>query len=166
MNDFLYIAHRGNTRGPNPSLENKPSYILDTIKKGFIVEVDIWFKRSHFYLGHDSPSYKINASFLKNTNIIYHAKNIEVISHLVQNRLHWFWHDKDLCTLTSQGLVWSYPDIFIEGAILNQPEFFIVSEENILNKVVLQYKKYRNDVSFCGVCSDYVDYLVGEDNRV
>ena len=36
-----FIAHRGNTSGPQPSFENTEDYLQDAIDKGYHVEVDI-----------------------------------------------------------------------------------------------------------------------------
>jgi hypothetical protein len=62
-----FISHRGNTNGPIPELENKPSYILETISKGFDVEIDVRYNKDieEFWLGHDKPQYKVDLSFLK-----------------------------------------------------------------------------------------------------
>ena len=38
----IWIAHRGNTRGPKPEKENQPEYILQAIQEGFDVEIDVW----------------------------------------------------------------------------------------------------------------------------
>lgn len=38
----IWIAHRGNTRGPKPEKENQPEYILQAIHEGFDVEIDVW----------------------------------------------------------------------------------------------------------------------------
>ena len=35
--DKIYIAHRGNTDGPNPNRENDPTYIDEAINAGFNV---------------------------------------------------------------------------------------------------------------------------------
>ena len=52
------IAHRGNITGPKPELENSPDYIFEAIKKGFDVEVDVWYGTDgKFMLGHDNPDY-------------------------------------------------------------------------------------------------------------
>ena len=39
---MIFIAHRGNTKGPNKELENTPGYIDEALDNGFDVEVDIW----------------------------------------------------------------------------------------------------------------------------
>ena len=38
---MIYIAHRGNIRGPNPERENSPDYIDEAIQSGYYVEVDV-----------------------------------------------------------------------------------------------------------------------------
>jgi len=61
---MIKIAHRGNTRGPKPELENSPEYISKAIEDGFEVEIDIWFQDGEgFFLGHDYPKYKIDEDF-------------------------------------------------------------------------------------------------------
>ena len=62
---MLFISHRGNLNGINKDLENKPSYILKALDEKFDVEVDIWFKKNKFYLGHDNPKYEIENKFFK-----------------------------------------------------------------------------------------------------
>ena len=79
-----FISHRGNISGPNPKLENSVDYIELAIKNGFEVEVDIWFKNNDFYLGHDSPLYKIEKNFLKRDKIWCHAKNFKAFDNLIE----------------------------------------------------------------------------------
>ena len=45
-----FISHRGNLYGPNPKLENKPTYIIEALKMGFDVEVDVFFRNKKFCL--------------------------------------------------------------------------------------------------------------------
>ena len=45
---MILISHRGNLNGPDPSKENKPSYITNAIRTGFQVEVDFWFIDNKF----------------------------------------------------------------------------------------------------------------------
>ena len=52
---MIYISHRGNLNGINPKQENKPSYIFNALERSFDVEVDVWFVKGKFYLGHDEP---------------------------------------------------------------------------------------------------------------
>ena len=57
---MIYISHRGNINGPNKKLENNPNYITDAINKGFDVEIDVNYKNSNFYLGHDKAQYLVS----------------------------------------------------------------------------------------------------------
>lgn len=68
-----FISHRGNINGKNLELENNPAHIKEAIKKGYDVEIDVWFIDT-FYLGHDKPEYKVTKSFLENTKLWCHAK--------------------------------------------------------------------------------------------
>ena len=59
---MFFISHRGNLYGPNKKEENKVDYINEAIKKKFDVEIDLWFVKNNFYLGHDEPKHKINVN--------------------------------------------------------------------------------------------------------
>ena len=61
---MFFISHRGNLDGPNESKENHPDYINKALLE-MEVEIDVWYKDSSFYLGHDKPTYKIDVGFLK-----------------------------------------------------------------------------------------------------
>jgi hypothetical protein len=105
------ISHRGNTNGPNPIMENNPEYIEQTLKIGYDVEIDVWYKDNDFYLGHDYPKYIIDESFLENEKIWSHAKDIHSLLRMNQNKkINCFWHQNDDFTLTSKGFIWTYPD--------------------------------------------------------
>ena len=58
------IAHRGNLYGPNPSQENNPEYIINTIQHNYDCEIDVHYINGKYFLGHDNPDYKINLDFL------------------------------------------------------------------------------------------------------
>lgn len=145
MKDFYFISHRGNLTGPNKELENNPDYIEKAIKLGFHVEVDVFFKKNQLWLGHDEPTFRINLSFLKNSKIWCHAKNIESLDYLLNfDDVHVFWHQNDDFTLTSRGYIWTYPGKS-------------VSEKSIL---VINKNTSKEQLPFCkGVCSDYISYL-------
>jgi hypothetical protein len=107
---MLIIAHRGNLNGPNPQDENKPEYIQRAIDAGFDVEVDVWYIDGKFYLGHDAPTYPINQLFLTDNSLWCHAKNFEAFEAMLQEpNIHCFWHETDKFTLTSEGIIWTYP---------------------------------------------------------
>jgi hypothetical protein len=143
-----YIAHRGNLNGPNLVDENKPEYILKAIGSGFECEIDVRYIHGEWFLGHDTPDYKIELDFLLNNSEKFwiHCKNIEALNKLIQfSQLNIFWHQNDDYTLTSKNFIWCYPGkiILLGNSITVMPEWnnFYLSE------------------NCCGVCSDYVDFL-------
>ena len=71
---MLYISHRGNLEGVNKKDENRPDYIVNAINKSFDVEVDIWFEKNTFFLGHDNPDYPIGIDFIKKKKIMVSCK--------------------------------------------------------------------------------------------
>lgn len=106
------IAHRGNIEGPQPELENSPSYIKSALMEGYDVEIDLWcIDSSSLYLGHDEPQYPISLEFIKQERLWIHCKNIEALEfckdHSIQNP--YFFHDIDETTLTSNGYFWTFP---------------------------------------------------------
>lgn len=107
-----FIAHRGNTHGPNPTSENDPKHIEFVIRVyGFDVEVDVWRVDEIMFLGHDEPQYKIDESFLRRyrDRLWCHAKNMDALTWLLNHDYHTFFHDVDEYTLTSKGVVWTFP---------------------------------------------------------
>lgn len=115
---MIHVAHRGNFKGKNEDLENNPEYLFEAINSGYYVETDVWLIGDDYYLGHDYPKYKVPEYILCNEKIICHAKSIDTFLALLQNKLiHCFFHDKDYCTLTSNGWVWKYPEIYLDGKI-------------------------------------------------
>ena len=135
------ISHRGNVDGTHSKLENKPSYILDTLNGGYDVEIDVWYD-SGYWLGHDKPIYKIDESFLENNHIWCHAKNSEAMSMMNSNQnIHSFWHQKDDYTLTSNGFIWTYP-----GKELHTNSICVLPELGYLGNINQCY----------GICSDFI----------
>jgi len=115
----IIISHRGNLNGVDPSSENKPDSIVQTLDLGFDVEVDLRLHNDKLYLGHDEPDYKVDLNFLKQSGVWVHAKNKEVIPILRNEKdIHWFWHETDQLTLTSRGYVWCFPGHEIDGGIM------------------------------------------------
>lgn len=143
---MILISHRGNLNGPDPSKENKPSYITNAIRTGFQVEVDFWFVDNKFYLGHDEPEYDVPFEWFQNiyNKLWIHCKNVEAVNKLVEvDRggvyLNYFWHEEDKVTLTSKGYIWAYPGIESSNAIMVMP------------------KESKNELKEClGVCSDNI----------
>ena len=137
---MIYISHRGNITGPIKKLENNPEYILEALKKGFHVEVDVNFRNNNFYLGHDKGQFNVSKKFLLNKKIWCHAKSIDAALMLRKISAHYFWHQKDDITLTSKGYFWTYP-----GKKLTKNSICVLPEWNNLKKI-----------KCAGICSDYI----------
>ena len=105
-----FIAHRGNTEGVNLSEENTVPYISSALDQGFDAEVDVWYLEGSYWLGHDNPAVKVDCSFLEDSRLWCHAKNLASLEKLLSNaQVHCFWHQEDDFTLTSRGYIWTYP---------------------------------------------------------
>lgn len=135
------ISHRGNVNGKT-SLENSPSYILDALKSGFDVEIDVWFFDEKIYFGHDCPLYIEPENFIDTykNNIWLHAKNLDVLDCLKEKKCVYFWHQNDDTTLTSNGYFWMYP-----GKKLLKNSIAVLPEQS-----------NYNNFSCYGICSDYI----------
>jgi hypothetical protein len=144
---MLKIAHRGNTRGPS-SRENHPTYIEEAISLGFDVEVDIWLVDKYLWLGHDKPQYMTSKTFLDRykDRLWVHCKNLKALEYFVKLKkdYKYFWHEEDSYTLTSNGLIWTYP-----GKPVTDQSIIVIQDNNFL-------KKYHNAF---GICSDYASLI-------
>jgi hypothetical protein len=141
------ISHRGNTNGKNPDKENSPSYILDTLQKGYDVEIDIWFIDNMCWLGHDEPTYKIDLNIFHDyyNKIWYHCKNLEALLTMSKHDYHnYFWHQEDDFTLTSTKHIWTYP-----GNLLTTNSIAVLPEQ-------VHYEPKELSICF-GICSDYIE---------
>lgn len=139
----ILISHRGNVSGFNPDMENRPEYILDALNAGYQVEIDLWWRKANWYLGHDQPLYFISDSFLEENQakLWMHAKNIAALEN-VSPYWNYFWHQSDDLAITSQGWYWVNPNKPIPQfrGIAVKPELY--PDWQILNAV--------------GICSDFV----------
>lgn len=131
------ISHRGNLDGRNPSKENDPSAIELAYLQGFDVEVDVWFHRGEYMLGHDKPEHAVPSWWLKHPWLWCHAKNIEAMEKMLEDNIHYFWHETDKYTLTSKGVPWCYPNNYNKNGIV------VLTEIKLPPKPVL------------GICTDY-----------
>ncbi len=145
------ISHRGNLSGPDPDNQNHPDQVLKVLKTGLDCEIDVWRVDDEFYLGHDEPQHLIDAKFLRNSGLWVHAKNLDVLNNIpfsktkdgsfLSNDVRFFWHQADDFTLTSNGLIWTFP---------NKE----VCEKSI---IVDNNRNWRQKNYNCfGVCTDYV----------
>jgi len=138
---MIFISHRGNINGRDTTTENKPSHIIDVINTGIDVEIDLWYI-DNFYLGHDKPQYLITFEWLqlRKNNIWVHCKNVQAIEKLSGTDIHYFWHENDMVTLTSKGIIWAYP-----------------GKQPIKNSIAVLPELYNDSVESClGVCSDNI----------
>lgn len=143
---MLLIAHRGNINGPNPKKENTLMYVLEAIKAGYQVEIDVWLVNNIWYLGHDAPSNMIYFDILKNKNLWCHAKNHEALHEMFKNDVHCFWHQEDDMTITSKKYIWTYP-----GKSLSVQSIAVMPE------TVMDIKDFN--FKCAGICSDFVSRL-------
>ena len=141
------ISHRGNLNGCLPDKENHPSYIQSAVDAGYDTEIDVWWYKDQFYLGHDEPQYSVTVSWLMDlAHVLWcHAKNDDAFVRLLQHGLHCFWHENDRFTLTSKGIPWCYPENFIRGGIT------VIKEP-------LSASKLTVPVDILGVCTDSPEY--------
>ena len=141
------IAHRGLTNGPNSFLENHPTQIEQALSQGFDCEIDLRVIDGKFWLGHDGPQYVVEQDFLHQLRLWIHAKNLAALHWLTQTQLCYFWHQEDDFTLTSDGLIWTYPGKELTGrSIAVLPEWHDPELKNI-------------DINCYGICSDFVEAI-------
>jgi len=138
---MILISHRGNINQINSKYENSPEYVMEACMKGYDVEIDVWFYKNCFYLGHDEPQYKIKSDFLTNSKFWCHAKNSASLEMMSKLNCHFFWHNIDDYTITSKGFVWIYP-----GKKLLKKGICVLPE-------ISNYKK----IDCLGVCSDMIE---------
>lgn len=143
-----FIAHRGNTNGPNKEEENKPSYVKLALDKGYEAEIDVWKIGEQLYLGHNEPQYETTIDFISDNRLWCHAKNVEALLFMLNNNIHCFWHQEDDYTITSNGYVWCYP---------GKPTY--------AGSVCVMPEKYNSKVGPCyAVCSDFQHYVPQKKN--
>jgi len=143
---MILISHRGNINGKLESYENEPNYIDIAIKKGYDVEVDIWYKDNVLWLGHDNPQYVIDFRWIRDrlSKLWIHCKNIDAMIYLKEcgYPVNYFWHQEDDVTITSLGYFWTYP-----GKQLTKNSIAVMPET----------KDFINIEITHGVCSDFIN---------
>lgn len=133
------ISHRGNLSGSEPTTENNPNHIDYVLDMGFDVEIDLYLYKNKFYLGHDEPIYIIDDDWLlkRNNKLWIHLKTIELIENSIVQKLNYFWHESDKFTLTSKGIPWCYPGVYIKNGIT------VILDQEFISKNIF------------GICTDY-----------
>jgi hypothetical protein len=108
---MIIISHRGNTSGSIEEFENRPDLISDLLDKNIDCEIDVWYLNDKFYLGHDFPKYEVDKSYILQKGLWCHAKNLESLYAMSDcDVVNFFWHQEDDFTLTSQNIIWTYPN--------------------------------------------------------
>ena len=107
---MLIISHRGNLDGPESCSENHSDSVDIAIENGYDVEIDLHYTNSAWYLGHDNPLEKITTEWLhqRGERLWIHCKNYKCLETLNKEHpnLNFFWHWKDLYTVTKKGTIW------------------------------------------------------------
>lgn len=123
------IAHRGLIDGPNHSIENSMTSITEWCRQGRASEIDIWWHREAFWIGHDEPRERVSPEFLRSEFLWIHAKNPEGFYHLqkLSNERGWglriFYHTHEDYVLTTTGDTIIYPGLpDMEGWTYMMPE--------------------------------------------
>jgi hypothetical protein len=75
-----YIAHRGNTQGPQPSFENTIEY-LRSAYQDYDVEIDLIGHNGTLYLGHDEPQQPAPLDFVQSEGVWCHAKITKLLHY-------------------------------------------------------------------------------------
>lgn len=135
------ISHRGNLNGRNLDLENNPFHIQNLLKK-VDCEIDVWLIKDDLFLGHDLPEYKINLSFLKQSGLWCHAKNLDALNFMLDEGITCFYHNIDSFTLTSNKYIWTFP---------NQP----ICDKSIIVDTGIDW--HNKNYNCYGICVDYID---------
>ena len=138
---MIFISHRGNVSQREINSENNPDYLMEALHKGFDVEMDIWFSKGKWLLGHDSPEYEVTFSWISSSSKFWlHCKNIDAfieihnISIKSKRKFNFFWHDKDKFTLTSKSFIWANVGIDLNylGKVLCGPYGDFVFSRKVL----------------------------------
>jgi len=146
--NFEIVSHRGCLYGPCIETENKPDQIVNTLSLGFPVEIDVWKSGDRFLLGHDEGKYEVVPTFFNNDMYI-HCKNLEAVEYFKNTKLNWFWHNKDKMTLTSKGVAWCYPGVFVSGGItveLGKPKYIKQDILGVCTDYPIKWKEYKESI--------------------
>lgn len=152
---MILIAHRGLFNGPNSEIENTPEQIELALSKGYDCEVDVWFVKNEWWLGHDKPQYKISSEFIGKQGLWLHCKNLDALYVLSYTpiKFNYFWHQEDDYTLTSTQFIWTYP-----GKELTRNSIAVQPERTPEN---WEWTKNCHK-SIAGVCTKFVEKFVNE----
>ena len=140
------IAHRGLINGANHTIENSMTTVTEWCRQGRSSEIDIWWHREAFWIGHDEPREPVSPEFLHSEYLWIHAKNPEGFYHLqkLSNEKGWglriFYHTDEDYALTTTGetiILPGLPDV--EGWTYMMPEMGFVIP-TIAGKICSDYQ--------------------------
>ena len=140
------IAHRGLINGANHTIENSMTTVTEWCRQGRSSEIDIWWHREAFWIGHDEPREPVSPEFLRSEYLWIHAKNPEGFYHLqkLSNEKGWglriFYHTDEDYALTTTGetiILPGLPDV--EGWTYMMPEMGFVIP-TIAGKICSDYQ--------------------------
>lgn len=142
------ISHRGYLNGPDAKIENHPVQI-NKLLPIMNVEIDVRYIDGKWWLGHDGPQYQVDREFLDRPGLWIHCKDIQTLHkiRLEGIKAEYFFHHNDDCTLTSSGLVWTFP-----GKPFSYTSVAVALSEQEAKEVL------RHAVA--GVCTDYPEKVL------
>lgn len=142
------ISHRGNLKGSIPEKENRPSYIDCALQLGYEVEIDIRYVNGEFWLGHDTPDFKVSTNWIekRKDNLWFHCKDISSAHKLkeLDLNLKYFCHNYDPFIIVSTGHLWVH-DLNLN--LNNNCIIPLLTKKDMLNNKI-------NNVY--AICSDYI----------
>ena len=140
------IAHRGLFQGPDEEKENRPTQILGALNRGYDCEIDVWWLKDRWWLGHDEPQYMVEEEFIGKQGLWLHCKNLEALHELISRpfKYVYFWHQED-------DVIWTYP-----GKHLTNNSVAVMPER------CDKYWEYVKRIDIVGVCTDYVEKFIAE----
>jgi glycerophosphoryl diester phosphodiesterase len=140
--DVWYSSHH---QSPHPTIPRIPT---PSCSMANWTSPEAGILDNEWYLGHDNPQYQIDIEFIKHDRLILHAKNLDALYELtiMNERLHYFWHENDDFTLTSRGIIWTYPN----KEVTRNSIIVCATEEEVST-----YK----ELDCFGICTDYIDSL-------
>lgn len=145
-----FISHRGNIFGIEKDKENTIYQAEKAIQEGYDIELDIWYWKDKWWLGHDYPHNEIDFGFVKDYGheLWLHCKDVntfyELNSLTATVDINTFMNDKDIVALTSKRYFWTYNN----GQLTNMS--IAVMPEHPCNNWSIE------DISKCaGICTDY-----------
>ena len=151
---MILISHRGNVNGSVPEKENRPSYIDSAIQLNYEVEVDLRFINGEFWLGHDTPQYKIEIPWMvkRKQYLWFHCKDKNSVIELINlnKEFKFFCHTNDNFVLTNTNKIWVHD---LEGVINNTCIIPLINMEEIIR--IKERRAYA-------ICTDYPNFLKNE----